>query len=151
MLKSSLLSGERISIDDRAPLFVPAGPSMMVHTLVSTLSALVMLSLACMLRPDRARRHALLRDGLGPPVAVVRSVLVPMAYGVVPTADGTTAETAELTAASQDEEDPYSPIVIGENIGLLPDATGPAAAAAVPVAARPPPAGPVADVEMART
>ena len=88
--RTSLLSGERVQLDGTGGaatlILSPSGPSMLLHTLVSTASAFVMLALACALRPGDERRRS-----FRSPVAQARPVLVPMAYGVVPTSD-----TAEL-------------------------------------------------------
>lgn len=70
------------------------GPSLMVHTLISSISAIVMLLLAMSLRAQAHARRPMMRA----PVAEARPVL--QAYGVVPTAD-----TAEMRAA----EEPSAP------------------------------------------
>jgi len=90
------------------------GPSLMVHTLISSISAVVMLLLAMSLRAQAHARRPMMRA----PVAEARPVL--QAYGVVPTAD-----TAELRAAENDavaarvELQMLPPVAVGQRLSSV--------------------------------
>lgn len=118
---TSLLSGERVPVTSFAP--GQQMPSLLLHTVVSMMSAMVMLTLACFLRLQTGREHR-----RRAPVAQARPIM--MAYGVVPT-------TEEVNTV--DEVADRTPMAIGHRVGLsaatVADGTQPQVGADVEMAA----------------